>query len=57
MTGAPGSGKDFDFYCKRSGAMLGAGSERGAAVGFNRLTPAATGLEGVREKPRDPGLP
>lgn len=57
MTGAPGSGKDFDFYCKRSGAMLGAGSERGAAVGFNRLTPAATGLEGVREKSRDPGLP
>ena len=47
MTGAPGSDKDLDFYWKRSGAMLGAGSEQGsAAVGFHRGCHRARGAPG-----------
>lgn len=59
MTRAPGArGKDFASDSVRSGAVVGRGVDQGSATaGLSGFTPAATRLEGVPAKPRDPGLP
>lgn len=59
VTRAPGArGKDFASDSVRSGAVVGRGVDQGSVTaGLSGFTPAATWLEGVPAKPRDPGLP
>lgn len=59
MTRAPGArGKDFASDSVRSGVVVGRGVDQGSATaGLSGFTPAATRLEGVPAKLRDPGLP